>query len=84
MTERLPDVVLTDISMPGEDGYSLLHRVRTAAARAGRAVPTASISAGATPGERRRALDAGFARHLAKPVRPDELAETVLQLTRKH
>jgi signal transduction histidine kinase/ActR/RegA family two-component response regulator len=80
LSRRRPDVILTDITMPGEDGYSLLQKV-LAAVGTRSALPIAAISASATPAERARALEAGFATHLAKPVRPDALANAILSLT---
>lgn len=83
LAKRRPDVILADIAMPGQDGYALLREVRAVAARRGGVIPTAAISAGATEIERSRALEAGFELHLAKPVRPDQLAEAILTLAHR-
>jgi signal transduction histidine kinase/CheY-like chemotaxis protein len=63
------DVVVTDIAMPGEDGYVLLSELRGA----GHAVPVIALTASATPEDRRRVMDAGFVLHITKPVDPSEL-----------
>lgn len=71
--ESLPDVVLSDISMPGEDGYQLLEQLRMR----GRITPAAAITACASPEDRARAAEAGFSLHLAKPVEPAQLVRAV-------
>ena len=78
-TER-PDVLLCDIGMPGEDGYSLIRRVRALGPEHGGQVPAAALTAYARPEDRVRATAAGFQTHLAKPVEPAELIATVASL----
>jgi CheY-like chemotaxis protein len=73
------DVLLADIAMPGEDGYSLIRSVRTSCLPAA-SVPAAAVTAHARDDERRRALEAGFQLHLVKPVEPDQLAHAVRRL----
>jgi signal transduction histidine kinase len=73
-----PDVLVSDIEMPGEDGYSLIRKLR--GLPAGRAVPAIALSAYAGPGDRMRALDAGFQLHVAKPVEPVELVAVIANL----
>jgi two-component system CheB/CheR fusion protein len=77
-----PQVILCDIAMPGEDGYAFMRKLR--AQRAGRAapIPALALTALAAADDRNRALDAGFALHLAKPVDIDRLREAVLELSR--
>jgi signal transduction histidine kinase/DNA-binding response OmpR family regulator len=70
------DVILADISMPREDGYALIRAVR-AFDGASSQVPAIAVTAYANPADRSMALDAGFNWHLAKPVEPDMLVETV-------
>ena len=77
--ESRPDVVLTDIEMPGTDGYMLLERLR---ALAGADLRVAALTAYAAPTDRDRALDAGFALHIAKPIRAHEVVAAVAQLCR--
>ena len=65
------DVMVSDISMPGEDGYSLMRKVRAGTAQPG--IPAAALTANARTEDRARALAAGFHQHIAKPVDPPEL-----------
>jgi signal transduction histidine kinase/ActR/RegA family two-component response regulator len=74
------DVLLSDLAMPGEDGFSLVRRVRARAPGQGGHLPAAALSAHARAEERARALLAGFDLHLAKPIEPDELAGVVREL----
>jgi signal transduction histidine kinase/ActR/RegA family two-component response regulator len=75
-----PDVLIGDITMPGEDGYVLIERVRAAARGQGRTVPAIALTACAGAEDRRRALDAGYELHLPKPFEPVELISAVAQL----
>jgi signal transduction histidine kinase len=77
-----PDVLLSDIGMPGEDGYSLIRRIRALPASEGGSIPAASLTAYTTPEDRRRALHAGFNLHVAKPVEPAELLAVIASLGR--
>jgi signal transduction histidine kinase/CheY-like chemotaxis protein len=77
-----PDVLLADIGMPGEDGYSLLRRVRALPPAEGGAVPAAALTAYARVEDRNRALAAGFQEHMSKPVLARELARSVANLAR--
>jgi PAS domain S-box-containing protein len=73
------DVLLSDIAMPGEDGYSLIRKI--AGTRAdGRSLPAAAVTAYATREDRQRALDAGYRDHLTKPVDPAILVASVARL----
>ena len=74
------DVLISDIGMPEEDGYSLIREVRTLAASAGGEIPAVALTAYAGDKERERAIDAGFQRHIAKPVKPFQLALIVANL----
>lgn len=78
-----PQVILTDIAMPHQDGYDLLRQARALAASGGAQIPAAAISAYAGEDERIRALEAGFAMHLAKPVSVAELARVVRSLSER-
>ncbi|MDQ3032495.1 MAG: PAS domain S-box protein [Myxococcota bacterium] len=79
---EVPDVLVCDIGMPGEDGYSLIQRIRGLPSPTGR-VPALALSAYARPEDRVRAVRAGFQMHVAKPVEPAELIAMVASLARK-
>jgi CheY-like chemotaxis protein len=74
-----PDVLVSDIAMPGEDGYDLIRKVRALDGPA-RHLPAAALTAFATAHDRARALLAGYQAHLPKPVEPSELAAVVAAL----
>jgi signal transduction histidine kinase/ActR/RegA family two-component response regulator len=74
-----PDVFLSDIEMPGEDGYVLMRRILAQAAGRPRMVAIA-LTAHARPEDRLRALDAGFQWHLGKPIDPAELVSVIATL----
>jgi signal transduction histidine kinase/DNA-binding response OmpR family regulator len=75
-----PDVLLSDIGMPGEDGYALIRLVRERPANAGGEVPAVALTAYARDSDRTRALAAGYHAHLAKPVDPSRLVGCLAQL----
>jgi CheY-like chemotaxis protein len=75
-----PDVVVSDIGMPGADGYALLDHLR---ARASKGRPqVVALTAYASPEDAARALAAGFRAHLAKPVDPRVVVDTLAGLLR--
>lgn len=75
-----PDVLLSDIEMPGQDGYSLIRRVRALPAGEGGETPAAALTAYARMEDQVRALEAGFQYHLPKPVEAARLVELVEKL----
>jgi PAS domain S-box-containing protein len=81
MIERVrPDIIVTDIAMPGEDGYPLLRKVRAHPDRTIAATPAIAVTAHARAEDRQNAFTAGFQRYVAKPVLPEELLRTVAGL----
>ena len=79
---RRPDVLVSDIAMPGEDGYSLIRSIRQADEAAGRTrLPCIAVTAYARDDDRARALAAGYDRHLTKPLDPEALLEAIAELT---
>ena len=78
-----PEFLISDIEMPGEDGYSLIRKVRASEIPEFRSVPAIALTAYAGPGDRMRALEAGFQMHMAKPVQPAELVLVVANLTKR-
>ena len=77
-----PNVLIGDITMPGEDGYVLIERVREMPAEAGGNVPAIALTASASPADRRRTLQAGYQLHVAKPFEPSELIGAVARFRR--
>ena len=75
-----PDVLVSDIGMPGQDGIDLITRVRERGSAHGGNIPAIALTAYARDDDRSRALEAGFQRHLAKPVEPSILATTIADL----
>ena len=79
-----PEIVISDIAMPGEDGYSFIHRVRTLHRERGEPpLPAVALTAFASPTDRRRALAAGFDAHLGKPLDPEQLRSALKELLRE-
>ena len=75
------DALLADIGMPDEDGFSLIRQVRALSPEAGGQIPAVAITAYVSDRERQLAIDAGFQRHLAKPVDLTQLLRVVVNLT---
>lgn len=80
----VPDVLVSDIAMPGEDGYSLIRKIRALSPSKGGATPALALTAYAGYEDSQRALSAGYQAHLSKPVEVLSLAEAVHQLSRPH
>ena len=72
-----PDVLVSDVEMPGEDGYSLVRKVRAQPLEQGGQTPAIALTAYGRPQDRERCLAAGFNLHVAKPVDPGELTAHV-------
>jgi CheY-like chemotaxis protein len=80
LASRHPHVLLADIEMPDEDGYSLVRKIRELPDASRAAIPAAAVTAFARQTDRWQALAAGFQLHLAKPVTPHDLALAVFHL----
>jgi PAS domain S-box-containing protein len=78
--EARPELLVSDIGMPGEDGYRLISQVRALPAEQGGGVPAVALTAYARVEDRTRALTAGFNMHVAKPVEPTELLSILSNL----
>jgi len=77
----LPDIIISDLAMPDEDGYSFLSRVRQMPADRGGAIPAIALSAFTTPESKQKAFESGFQLYSTKPFEPDRLIADVVRLT---
>ena len=75
-----PDVLVSDIGMPGIDGYDFLRALRALPEARGGTVPAIAVTAFARPEDRERAMDAGYQRHLGKPIDEHALVAAILSL----
>jgi two-component system, chemotaxis family, CheB/CheR fusion protein len=75
-----PDVILSDIQMPDEDGYSLIATIRALEIDRGHPIPAIAVTAYSSSEDRQRALAAGFQRHIVKPVEAERLAAVIADL----
>lgn len=81
LSEWRPDVIVSDIEMPDEDGYELMRKVRRSEANSGdRKVPAIALTAYGRVEDRVRALSVGYQMHIAKPAEPEELAAVIANL----
>lgn len=79
----LPDVIVSDLGMPEEDGFSLISRIRELPAERGGAIPALALSAFASNDDKRRAYDAGFQKYHTKPFEPDGIIEDIREILNK-
>jgi CheY-like chemotaxis protein/two-component sensor histidine kinase len=77
-----PDVLISDIGMPDVDGYMLMRQLRQLLPQQGGRIPAIALTAYAGELNQQQALEAGFQRHIAKPVEPYELVKTIAALVR--
>jgi len=77
-----PDVLLSDIGLPGEDGYTLIRQIRAFSREQGGMIPALALTAYARREDAARAREAGFDVHIPKPIEPSALVEVVARLTR--
>jgi PAS domain S-box-containing protein len=75
-----PDVLVSDIGLPGDDGYVLIQKLREREAERGGSIPALAVTAYARAEDRTRALSAGFQMHLAKPLEPADLVAAIVRL----
>ena len=80
LSELQPDVLISDIGLPGEDGYTLIRQIRALKPMNGGRVPAIALTAFADTEDRIRALEGGFDTHVSKPIDPEELVEIVANL----
>lgn len=72
-----PDVVVSDIAMPGKDGYTLMEELKHREHLLGRSIPAIALTAHASPEDIEKALAAGFWQHLAKPIKAEDLMAVI-------
>ena len=82
LQEYKPDVLVSDIGLPGEDGYSLMRKIREQEAGTGERLPAVALTAFARTEDRVQALSAGYNMHVPKPVEPAELALVIASLVK--
>jgi len=82
LPEIKPDVLVSDISMPDMDGYTLIRQMRTWTAEQGGAIPAIALTAFARQYDREQALQAGFQLHLPKPLNAEEFIAAVVELVK--
>jgi CheY-like chemotaxis protein len=75
-----PHVLVSDIAMPEEDGYSLLKKIRALPPESGGRIPAIALTAHSLVQDRLQSLRAGFQNHVPKPVVPEELVEVVASI----
>jgi signal transduction histidine kinase len=75
--EWKPDLLVSDIGMPVEDGYALIKKLRKLRSKLAREIPAVALTAYATDDDRSRALSAGFQMHVAKPIEPEALVRSI-------
>ncbi len=78
-----PDFLISDIGLPGQDGYDLIRKVRTLAAADGGMTPAIALTGYVSVQDRKLAVDAGFHDHLPKPVDTNRLIELLCELAEK-
>lgn len=78
-----PDLLVSDIEMPGEDGYSLIRKVRSLKKSQGGRIPAIALTAHTKLSDRMRALSAGFQMHIPKPVEPAELIVVIANISKR-
>ncbi|KOP26407.1 chemotaxis protein CheY [Hapalosiphon sp. MRB220] len=83
IAKSLPDILISDISMPEEDGYSLIRKIRTMQPEQGGNLPAIALTAYARSQDCQQALDAGFQMYVTKPVEPNQLINSVAKLIQR-
>lgn len=82
IADERPDLVLSDIGMPGKDGYELIRELRASSPSQGSRTPAIALTAFTSPADHDRALSAGFQLHLTKPCGADSLVAAIKAASR--
>jgi CheY-like chemotaxis protein len=77
----VPDLLVSDIAMPGDDGYTLIRKIRTRTSEEGGRMLAVALTAYGRSEDRTKALSAGFQVHVGKPVEPNQLVSVVETVT---
>ena len=77
---ELPDVMISDIGMPDQDGYELVRKLRSLPIEKGGAVPAIALTGYASRKDRERALNSGYQQHMAKPIEQADLMKSIAAL----
>ena len=77
---ELPDVMISDIGMPDQDGYELIRKLRALPPEKGGATPAIALTGYASRKDRERALSSGYQQHMAKPIEQADLIEAIAAL----
>lgn len=80
--QAIPNVIISDIGMPNEDGYALIQKIRSLSVPQGARIPAIALTAFNRPEDKKSALDAGFQMHLGKPIEPDVLISAVAEIAK--
>lgn len=83
LSSAQPDVIISDISMPGFDGYQFIEQVRQRSPEQGGQTPAIALTAHTGKKDQAKALEAGFNSHLAKPMRALQLIAAICELVDK-
>lgn len=75
--EWSPDLLVSDIGLPEEDGYGLIRKLRKLKSKRAKKIPALALTAYATDEDRSLALSAGFQMHLPKPIEPEDLVSSI-------
>lgn len=75
-----PDVIISDIGMPNEDGYALIQKIRALPITEVAEIPAIALTAFNRPEDKQSALEAGFQIHLGKPIEPDILISAICEI----
>jgi CheY-like chemotaxis protein len=80
VSSELPDVMISDIGMPDQDGYELIRKLRALPVDKGGAVPAIALTGYASRKDRERALNAGYQQHMAKPIEQADMIAAIAAL----
>ncbi|MEP6924622.1 MAG: response regulator [Pyrinomonadaceae bacterium] len=75
-----PDILISDVGMPGEDGYSLISKIRDASKSYDKQIPAIALTGFARAEDRQRAIQAGFDNHISKPIEPKILVQAIVDI----